>query len=102
MFALLGAVSLLGCVLANAIVLVEFINDELASGLPLEDACKSAGGKRVRPIMMSTMTTVLGLLPLALFGDANVCAYGCSYDGWFGSFNVYKPCSCAYDLLFGI
>jgi multidrug efflux pump len=70
LFALLGAVSLLGCVLANAIVLVEFINDELASGLPLEDACKSAGGKRVRPIMMSTMTTVLGLLPLALFGDA--------------------------------
>lgn len=70
LFALLGAVSLLGCVLANAIVLVEYINDELAAGLPLEEACKSAGGKRVRPIMMSTMTTVLGLLPLALLGDA--------------------------------
>ncbi len=69
-FALLGIISLLGCVLSNAIVLIDFINNEIKNGVPLEDACKIAGAKRVRPICMSTMTTVLGLLPLALFGDA--------------------------------
>lgn len=70
LFALIGSVSLLGCVLANAIVLVDCINNERKTGLSVEEACKAAGGQRLRPIMMSTMTTVLGLLPLALFGDA--------------------------------
>lgn len=69
LFALVGAVSLLGCVLSNAIVLMDCISNEQALGLDIESACKSAGGQRLRPIMMSTMTTVLGLLPLALFGD---------------------------------
>ncbi|MGN1317572.1 MAG: efflux RND transporter permease subunit [Lachnospirales bacterium] len=70
LFALIGSVSLLGCVLANAIVLVDCINNERDKGMSVEEACKSAGGQRLRPIMMSSMTTVLGLLPLALFGDA--------------------------------
>lgn len=70
LFALIGAVSLMGCVLANAIVLVDCINNERSMGLSVEEACKAAGGQRLRPILMSTMTTVLGLLPLALFGDA--------------------------------
>lgn len=69
LFALIGGVSLIGCVLANAIVLIDCITNELNNGLPIEEACRSAGGARLRPIMMSTMTTVLGLLPLALFGD---------------------------------
>lgn len=69
LFALIGGVSLIGCVLANAIVLIDCITNELNNGLPVEEACRSAGGARLRPIMMSTMTTVLGLLPLALFGD---------------------------------
>lgn len=70
LFALIGAVSLLGCVLSNAIVLVDCITNEYKSGLSIEEACREAGGSRLRPILMSTMTTVLGLLPLALFGDA--------------------------------
>ena len=69
LFALIGGVSLIGCVMANAIVLIDCITNELNSGLGIEEACKSAGGQRLRPILMSTMTTVLGLLPLALFGD---------------------------------
>ncbi len=69
LFALIGAVSLLGCVLANAIVLIDCITNETEKGLSVEDACRAAGGQRLRPIMMSTMTTVLGLMPLALFGD---------------------------------
>lgn len=70
LFALIGAVSLLGCVLANAIVLIDCINHEREKGVPVEQACKEAGAQRLRPIMMSSLTTVLGLLPLALFGDA--------------------------------
>lgn len=70
LFALIGSVSLLGCVLANAIVLIDCINNERDKGLGLEEACRTAGELRLRPIMMSTLTTVLGLLPLALFGDA--------------------------------
>ncbi|WP_077609650.1 efflux RND transporter permease subunit [Clostridium sp. Marseille-P2415] len=69
-FALLGAVSLLGCVLANAIVLVEFINEERAAGATVDEACRAAGQRRFRPILMSTMTTVLGLIPLGFGGDA--------------------------------
>lgn len=69
LFALVGMVSLLGCVLANAIVLIDCINNQRANGLDIESACRAAGGQRLRPILMSSMTTVLGLLPLALFGD---------------------------------
>lgn len=68
-FALLGILSLFGCALANAIVLIEFINNEKASGMSVEEACREAGAKRFRPILMSTTTTVLGLLPLAVGGD---------------------------------
>jgi len=69
-FALLGCVSLLGCVLANAIVLVEFINQERANGATVDEACRMAGQKRFRPILMSTTTTVLGLIPLAFGSNA--------------------------------
>ena len=69
-FAMVGSISLLGCVLANAIVLVDYIDNEVSEGVSVRDACIVAGAQRFRPILMSTMTTVLGLMPLALFGDA--------------------------------
>lgn len=68
-FAMLGILSMLGIVLANAIVLVDFINTERKNGLTVDEACRIAGEKRLRPILMSTMTTVLGFLPLALSGQ---------------------------------
>ncbi len=68
-FAMLGVLSMLGIVLANAIVLVDFINGERENGSSIDDACRIAGEKRLRPILMSTMTTVLGFLPLALSGQ---------------------------------
>jgi len=69
LFPLLGILSMLGIVLANAIVLVDFINMERKNGLTVDAACCIAGEKRLRPILMSTMTTVLGFLPLALSGQ---------------------------------
>lgn len=68
-FVMLGIVSMLGIVLANAIVLVDYINTERKNGLSITEACQSAGVKRLRPILMSTLTTIFGLIPLAMSGQ---------------------------------
>lgn len=68
-FALIGIISLIGVVVKNAIVLVDFINGERDKGVSLDTACSQAVDRRFRPIILSTATTVLGLLPLAIFGN---------------------------------
>jgi hydrophobic/amphiphilic exporter-1 (mainly G- bacteria), HAE1 family len=66
----LGLIMLAGIVVNNAIVLVDYANTLRARGLPLRDAVVSAGTVRLRPILLTTSTTVLGLLPMALgWGD---------------------------------
>jgi HAE1 family hydrophobic/amphiphilic exporter-1 len=66
----LGAIMLAGIVVNNAIVLVDYINQLRRRGLPRDDAIVSAGTVRLRPILMTTATTVLGLTPMALgLGD---------------------------------
>jgi len=62
----LGMIMLAGIVVNNAIVLVDYINRLRARGLGLHDAIVEAGRVRLRPILMTTATTVLGLLPMAL------------------------------------
>ncbi|MFT7516909.1 MAG: HAE1 family hydrophobic/amphiphilic exporter-1 [Myxococcota bacterium] len=62
--ALLGAVILAGIVVNNAIVLVDRINQNVKSGLELTTAIIEAGTARLRPILMTTITTVLGMLPM--------------------------------------
>lgn len=64
----LGIISLAGIVINNAIVLLERINLELKAGLPQVEAIISAAQQRARPILLTTATTVLGLLPLYLGG----------------------------------
>jgi HAE1 family hydrophobic/amphiphilic exporter-1 len=64
--ALIGAVMLAGIVVNNAIVLVDAINRRRRDGEPLEQAILGAGRERLRPILMTTATTVLALLPMAL------------------------------------
>jgi multidrug efflux pump subunit AcrB len=61
----LGMIMLAGIVVNNAIVLVETIELQRASGLPMQSAIMRAGELRLRPILMTTLTTVTGLLPLA-------------------------------------
>jgi hydrophobic/amphiphilic exporter-1 (mainly G- bacteria), HAE1 family len=66
--ALIGVVMLAGIVVNNAIVLIDTVNQlRRDDGLSLDAALVRAGRLRLRPILMSTLTTVLGLLPLALF-----------------------------------
>lgn len=61
----LGLIMLAGIVVNNAIVLVEFIEQRRAAGDGLEAAILSAARLRLRPILMTTLTTVVGMLPLA-------------------------------------
>ncbi len=62
----LGMIMLAGIVVNNAIVLVETIELQRAAGLSMREAILKAGELRLRPILMTTLTTVIGLLPLAL------------------------------------
>ncbi|HHN75195.1 MAG TPA: AcrB/AcrD/AcrF family protein [Acidobacteria bacterium] len=66
----LGMIMLAGIVVNNAIVLVDYVNTLRGRGEGLEEAVVRAGAVRLRPILMTTATTVLGLLPMALgLGD---------------------------------
>jgi multidrug efflux pump subunit AcrB len=66
-FAILGLISLSGIIINNAIVLVDQIDIERQEQR-LMDAIVTAAGQRLRPIMLTSITTVIGLLPLYLFG----------------------------------
>ena len=63
---LIGVVMLSGIVVNNAIVLLDCINTRRKEGMPRREAIIEGGKIRLRPILMTTTTTVLGLLPLAL------------------------------------
>jgi len=63
---LIGVIMLVGIVVNNAIVLIDAINQQRRAGVPKEEAVIRAGHLRLRPILMTTLTTVLGLLPMAL------------------------------------
>ena len=67
--ATLGLLSLAGIIINNAIVLIDRIDTEQAAGLDVHDAIITASVKRLRPILMTTITTVLGLFPLILWKD---------------------------------
>lgn len=64
--AIIGAVMLAGIVVNNAIVLVDAVNQRRREGMDMIDALIDAGSSRLRPILMTTTTTVVGLLPMAL------------------------------------
>jgi HAE1 family hydrophobic/amphiphilic exporter-1 len=62
-----GLLVLLGVIVNNGIVLVDYTNLLRKRGYSLNEACIEAAGNRLRPILMTTLTTVLGLLPMAFF-----------------------------------
>jgi multidrug efflux pump subunit AcrB len=66
--AILGVLSLAGLLIKNAIVLVDQIDLEIAEGKPRYDAILDSAASRVRPVMLGSGTTVLGVMPL--FFDA--------------------------------
>ena len=70
--ALIGVIMLAGIVVNNAIVLVDLINQLRAQGTERIEAIMEAGSARLRPILMTSLTTALGLLPMAMgFGEGS-------------------------------
>ena len=61
---LLGMLALIGVVVNDSLVLVDYINKRRSEGLDLKEAVLTAGGARFRPVMLTSLTTFIGLIPL--------------------------------------
>jgi multidrug efflux pump len=69
-FSQIGIIMLIGLVTKNGILIVEFANQRKEAGMSKMDAIKFAAASRLRPILMTSLATILGILPLALgFGE---------------------------------
>ncbi|WP_298922151.1 efflux RND transporter permease subunit [uncultured Roseobacter sp.] len=68
-FAILGLMSLMGIIINNAIVLIDQIDIELET-MPLKEAIVCASQKRLRPILLTSLTTVCGLIPMVISGGS--------------------------------
>ena len=66
MFSIIGVIMLMGLVTKNAILLVDFTNQGIREGKSRHDAILAAGQVRLRPILMTTMAMIFGMLPLAI------------------------------------
>jgi HAE1 family hydrophobic/amphiphilic exporter-1 len=66
MFSLIGFIMLMGLVTKNGILLVDFANQERQPGISLNDALISAGAIRFRPIVMTTLAMIFGMIPLGM------------------------------------
>ena len=61
-----GVIVMVGIVVSNGILLVDYTNRLRMRGVPLQDAVITAGRTRLKPIMMTSLATVLGLIPMAI------------------------------------
>ena len=64
MLSAIGLVALTGIVVNDSLILVDFINHRVRAGMPVYDAIIESGQKRLRPILLTSITTILGLAPL--------------------------------------
>ncbi|UCF69179.1 MAG: efflux RND transporter permease subunit [Acidobacteriota bacterium] len=65
-FSQIGMIMLIGLVTKNGILIVEFANQRRAAGRPLTEAIVEAASARLRPVLMTSFSTILGILPIAL------------------------------------
>ena len=102
--ALIGFVMLVGIIVNNGIVLVDYINQQRLAGMERRDAIIDAGVTRLRPILMTSLTTILGLIVTALAKNAGtsliqpvalVCIGGLLYATLMTLFVV----PCMYELV---
>jgi multidrug efflux pump subunit AcrB len=66
LLSMLGIIALSGVVVNDSLVLVDYINKRRTHGLPLKDAIREAGVVRFRPILLTSLTTFMGLVPILL------------------------------------
>lgn len=87
--AFMGLISLAGIVVRNAIILIDYINEKIREGHPLEQAATEAGERRLRPIFLTTMAAAVGVTPMILSGSslwsplASVIAVGLIFSMFF-------------------
>ena len=65
-FAFVGLISLIGIVVNSSIILVDYINQLRGEGMELQEALLEGSLRRFKPIVLTTITTILGLLPLTI------------------------------------
>ena len=70
MFSIVGIIACVGVVINNGIVLVDYTNTLCSRGMEVREACIEAGRRRLRPILMTSLTTILGMAPIAFFPGA--------------------------------
>lgn len=66
---MVGIIMLVGIVVNNGIILVDYTNLLVGRGVPMMEACQEAGRSRFRPVLMTTLTTILGMLPMCFASD---------------------------------
>jgi hydrophobe/amphiphile efflux-1 (HAE1) family protein len=66
LYSQIGMILLLGLVTKNGILLVDFANQRVAEGKPVREAMRAAGRIRLRPILMTALTTIIGMIPIAV------------------------------------
>jgi multidrug efflux pump subunit AcrB len=71
MMSIFGFVALTGVVVNSSLILVHYINQKRAAGTPLEEAVRDAGVARFRPIVLTSITTFVGLLPMLREGSVS-------------------------------
>lgn len=64
--ALIGVLALFGIVVTNAIVVIDKINSNINGGMPVKEAILDASGSRLEPVLLTSLTTIFGLLPITL------------------------------------
>ena len=68
---MMGLLMLIGIVLTNAIVLVSMVEQQRKNGLSIQDALLEGGKTRLRPILMTALTTILAMVPMAISASSS-------------------------------
>lgn len=99
---MLGLIALLGIIVNNAILLIDEIDAQRAEGKVIIDAIVDACNSRLRPIVMTTITTIIGLMPLALSGGAmwSSMAYAMMFGLGFATLLTLLLCPVLFYQLF--
>ena len=70
--AIIGGIILIGVVVNNGIVLVDQVQDLRRKGLARDEALSQAAKQRIRPILMTALTTIAGLIPMTFLGNSEM------------------------------
>ncbi len=97
---LLGLIALLGIIVNNAILLIDETDSQIQGGESLTEGIVKAAKSRLRPIIMTTITTIIGLLPLALGGGGmwSSMAYAMMFGLGFATLLTLVLCPVLYSL----